>query len=181
VIAELVGEYLMTDSIMTEKLARRGLRVRHIYEFNPLRQIRVASIMSPLVAVDSREPVIEVFRLINTPDHNFARRKRLVVLKDGIAIGIVDRTQLYQGASNADPKMTVEEVASKSFLTISEDEFGFEALRLMTLNDLAFLVVVDSSNKAIGYVSRGDLIRAQKDKIADDTIVAKGMWARLFE
>jgi len=181
VIAELVGEYLMTDSIMTEKLARRGLRVRHIYEFNPLRQIRVSSIMSPLDAVDSDKPVMEIFRLINLPDHSFTRRKRLVVLKNGSAVGIVDRAQLYRGASNADPEMTVEEVASKDFLTINEDEFGFEALRLMSLNDLAFLIVVDRNNKAVGYISRGDLIRAQKDKIADDTIVEKGIWARLFE
>jgi H+/Cl- antiporter ClcA len=181
VIAELVGEYLMADSIMTEKLARRGLRVRHIYEFNPLRQTRVSTIMSPVIAVESKERVVEVFRLMNLPDHHFAKRKRLVVLKDGVAVGTVDRSQLFSGASNADAELTVGQVASKSFLTIREDEFGFEALRLMTLNDVPFLVVVGKNNKAVGYISRGDLIRAQKDKIADDTIVEKGIWARLFK
>jgi H+/Cl- antiporter ClcA len=181
VIAELVGEYLMTDSIMTEKLTRRGLRVRHIYEFNPLRQTRVSSIMSPVIALDSKERVVEVFRLMNLPDHHFAKNKRLVVLKDGIAVGTVDRSQLFSGASKADPELTVGQVASKSFLTIREDEFGFEALRLMTLNDLPFLVVVDKNINAVGYISRGDLIRAQRDKIADDTIVEKGIWARLFK
>ena len=180
VIAELVGEYLMADSIMTEKLTRRGLRVRHIYEFNPLRQTRVSSIMSPLVAVDSKKKVLELFREMNSPDHHFARRKRLVVLKDRAALGVVSRVELYEGASKADPELTVEQVCSKSFLTISEDEFGFEALRLMSLNNIAFLVVVDKVNAPVGYISRGDLIRAQKDKISDDTIVEKGSWARLF-
>ena len=170
----------MTDSIMTEKLTRRGLRVRHIYEFNPLRQTRVSSIMSPVIALDSKERVMEVFRLMNLPDHHFAKRKRLVVLKDGIAVGTVDRSQLFSGASKADSELTVGQVASKSFLTIREDEFGFEALRLMTLNDLPFLVVVDKNNNAVGYIS-GDLIRAQRDKIADDTIVEKGIWARFFK
>ena len=181
VIAELVGEYLMADSIMTEKLARRGLRVRHIYEFNPLRQTRVSSIMSPVIAVDAKERVMDVFRLMNLPDHHFAKRKRLVVLKDGIAVGMIDRSQLFREASKADTELTVGQVASKSFLTIREDEFGFEALRLMTLNNVPFLVVVDKNNKAVGYFSRGDMIRAQKDKIADDTIVEKGIWARLFK
>ena len=180
VIAELVGEYLMADSIMTEKLTRRGLRVRHIYEYNPLRQIRISMLMSPLVAVDSKESVLELFRKMNDPHHHLARRKRVVVLKDGKAVGIAERSQLYEGAARADPQLTVAEVCSKSFLTIKENEFGFEALRLMTLNDVAFLVVVDRDNKPVGYVSRGDLIRAQKDKIADDTIVEKGRWSNLF-
>jgi H+/Cl- antiporter ClcA len=180
VIAELVGEYLMADSIMTEKLARRGLRVRHIYEFNPLRQIRVSRIMSNLAAVDAKESVLELFRKMNSPSHHFAKRKRLIVLRDGIAIGAVERNQLYEGASAADPDMTIEQVCSKSFQTISQDEFGFEALRLMTLYDVPYLVVVDKDNKPVGYLSRGDLINAQRDKIADDTIIEKGLWAHLF-
>ena len=180
VIAELIGEYLMADSIMTEKLTRRGLRVRHIYEYNPLRQIRISKLMSPLVAVDAKESVLEIFRKMNDPHHHLARRKRVVVLKDGNAIGVAERSQLYEGASKADPQLTVEAICSSSFLAIREDEFGFEALRLMTLNNVAFLVVVDKDNKPVGYVSRGDLIRAQRDKIADDTIVEKGRWSNLF-
>jgi len=180
VIAELVGEYLMADSIMTEKLARRGLRVRHIYEFNPLRQIRVSSIMSPLTGVDADERVMGIYKLINQPTHAFAGRKRLVVLKDGVAVGVVERGQLYQGASKADPELTIVQVASKRFLTIREDEFGFEALRIMSLNNVPFLIVVDNCGKAVGYVSRGDLIKAQKDKISDDTIIEKGILGRLF-
>ncbi|HXZ90253.1 MAG TPA: chloride channel protein [Candidatus Dormibacteraeota bacterium] len=181
VIAELVGEYLMADSIMTEKLARRGLRVRHIYEFNPLRQIRVSSIMSPLISVNANDRVAEVFKLINQPNNILASKKRLVVLKDGVAVGILDRAQLYQEASNADPEITMMQVASKSFLTIRAEEFGFEALRIMSLNDTPFLIVVEKSGKAVGYISRGDLIKTQKDKIADDTILEQGFFASVFQ
>jgi H+/Cl- antiporter ClcA len=180
VIAELVGEYLMTDSIMTEKLTRRGMRVRHIYEFNPLRQTRVSKIMSPLVSVDADERVINVFKSVNQPDHEFAKKKRLVVLKDGIAVGVADRSRLYEGASKADREMTMMQVASKNFLTINQDEFGFEALRIMTLNDAPFLIVVDENGEAVGYVSRGDMIKAQKEKIADDTIIEKGILTRIL-
>jgi H+/Cl- antiporter ClcA len=180
VIAELVGEYLMADSIMTEKLARRGLRVRHIYEFNPLRQIRVSKIMSPLIGVSADERVMDVFKLINQPNHEFAKRKRLVVLKDGIAVGVIDRTSLYEAASKADREITMMQAASKHFLTIREDEFGFEALRIMTLNAVPFLVVVDKDGKAVGYVSQSDLIKAQKDKIADDTIIEEGLLSNIL-
>ncbi|MGO9643192.1 MAG: chloride channel protein [Candidatus Bathyarchaeia archaeon] len=181
VIAELVGEYLMADSIMTEKLARRGLRVRHIYEFNPLRQVRVSSLMSPLLAIDARERVIDLFKKINSPGNELGKRKRIVVLKDGKAVGVVDRAQLFEGASKADREMMVEVISSKSFLTVPEDEFGFEAMRLMTLNNAPFLVVVNKEGTPVGYLSRGDLIRAQKDKISDDTIVEQGLLTRFLQ
>jgi len=181
VIAELVGEYLMADSIMTEKLARRGLRVRHIYEFNPLRQVRVSNIMSPLAAVDANERVMDVYKLISQPTHALAGKKRLVVLNDGVAVGGVERGALYQAAAKADPEVTMVEAASKRFLTIREDEFGFEALRIMSINNVPFLIVVDKGGKAVGYVSRGDLIKAQKDKITDDTIIERGFFSRLFK
>jgi len=160
VIAELVGEYLMADSIMTEKLTRRGLRVRHIYEFNPLRQVRVSTLMSPLLSVDANEKVVELFKKINSPGHEFSKRKRLVVVKEKKAVGVVDRAQLFEGASKADADLKVEDISSKSFMTVREDGFGFEAMRLMTLYNVSFVVVVTEDGIPVGYVSRGDLIRA---------------------
>jgi CBS domain-containing protein len=103
----------------------------------------------------------------------------MIVVKDGKAIGVVTRRQLYQGASYGDREMTVEQVCSKTFLTVPEDEYGYEAMRLMTQNDAQSLVVVDPQGRAVGSVSRSDLIEAQKQKIADDTIVEEG-WLRKF-
>ncbi len=45
----------------------------------------------------------------------------------------------------------------------------------MTLRDAPFLVVVNKDSRPVGYMSREDLIRAQKDKIGNDTIVKKGI------
>jgi CBS domain-containing protein len=75
--------------------------------------------------------------------------------------------------------MTIDRLCSKSFYTVSQDEFGYEAMRIMTQHDAAFLLVVDVDGKPLGYVSRGDLIQAQKQKIADDTIVERG-WLRKY-
>ena len=172
VIAELIGEYLMEDSIMTEKLTRRGLRIRHIYEFNPLRQIRVNQLMSkPISYVDANQDVLSVYKLLGDRQHEFWNRKRLVVLKDGKVFGVVDRNQIYDGSSKADPALTIGKIASRSFYTVTDDELGYEALRIMTLNDVPFLIVTDKTESPIGYLSRGDLIRAQKHKIEDETLV----------
>jgi len=126
----------MADSIMTEKLARRGLRVRHFYEFNPLRQVKVATLMSPLLSVDAEEKVVELFKKINSPGHELSSRKRLVVVEKKKAVGVVDRAQLFEGPSKADTNLKVGDIASRSFMTVRDDEFGFEALRIMSLNDV---------------------------------------------
>ncbi len=34
-VAELMGEYLMNETIMTERLARRGLQIRNAYQVQP--------------------------------------------------------------------------------------------------------------------------------------------------
>ena len=88
---------------------------------------------------------------------------------------------MFERASKVDENLKVEEISSKSFLTVPEDEFGFEAMRLMTLNNAPFLVVVNKEHNPVGYLSRGDLIRAQKDKISDDTIVEQGLLARFLQ
>jgi len=47
-------------------------------------------------------------------------------------------------------------------------------------DSVPYLVVVNKDKKPVGYMTRGDLIKAQRDKIADDTIIEKGLWSQLF-
>jgi signal-transduction protein with cAMP-binding, CBS, and nucleotidyltransferase domain len=141
--------------------------------------MKVTRIMSPPVTIDAKEKVVDVFRRVMDPKDALSR-KRLIVIKDGKAIGVVERTALFEGASHADPEITIEQVCSKNFLTVSPDEFGYEAMRIMTQNDAAFVVVVGKDGKPAGYISRGDLIQAQKEKTAEDTIVEEGWLQKLL-
>ncbi len=171
VIAELVGEALMDESIMTERLAGRGLRVRNFYEYNPLRQVRIKTLMSsPAQSVDAEEKAAVLRRQMSSSDHPFRLRKRLVVVREGRPIGVIEGDDINQPA--ADPQsVTVGEVCGKSFEQVSQDEFAYEGLRTMALRGVSFLVVVDSEGKLVGYLSQGDLMRVLKRKIEDETIV----------
>ena len=172
VIAELVGEALMDDSIMTERLAQRGLRVRHIYDYNPLRMIRVGSVMSePPVSVDSQASVVEVFKLASSAGHPYGTKKRLLVVQDGRPVGVIGREQLFEGAAKADSSVTAIQVCSRDLLTIPRDEFAYEALRRMSLRGAHFLAVVDEKGALVGYLSQGDLARAARGKIEDETLI----------
>ncbi|MDG6898731.1 MAG: chloride channel protein, partial [Nitrososphaerota archaeon] len=142
VIAELVGEALMEDSIMTERLSRRGLRIRNIYEYNPLRQIRIGSVMSaPVASVDVGQPVVEIYKQMTSHDHPFNLRKRLIVTSAGKAVGVIGRDQVFAGAASANSEMTAGEACSKKFESMRQEEFAYDALRRMTLRDASFIVV----------------------------------------
>lgn len=181
--AELVGEYLMEETIMTERLARRGLRVRNLYEYNPLRQIHISQVMSsPPTTVSRDQKVLDVYRLVNQPGNDYWRRKRLVVVSsDGCAVGTIDRQSLHTEATRiettgVDKEEEIGKIASGTFFTIKETEMAYEALILISLKDTTYLIVVDTENRAVGYLSRGDLMRAQKKKILDETIIQRARY-----
>lgn len=172
VIAELVGEALMEDSIMTQRLANRGLRIRNIYEYNPLRQIRIESIMSsPPVVVDATQPVVELYKQVTSRDHPFSFRKRLIVVSGGKAVGVISREQVFSAAAMANSESTAGEACSKTFESMPQDEFAYDALRMMSLRDVVYIVVTGEKGEVTGYLSRGDLVRALRRKIEDETIV----------
>jgi H+/Cl- antiporter ClcA len=180
VIAELAGEALMEDSIMTERLSQRGLRVRHIYDYNPLRMIRVKSVMSaPAISVEAETPVVELFKLASSRDHPFSARNRLIVVRGGVPVGVVSRDQLFEGAAKADPALKVADVCNRSFETIPEDEFAYEGLRRMSLHGVHFLAVVNGKGELVGYLSEGDLSRAMRRKIEDEMLVEPSRYLRL--
>ncbi|HZW55112.1 MAG TPA: chloride channel protein [Nitrososphaerales archaeon] len=171
-IAELMAEYLSSESIMTERLWRRGMRVRHIYEYNPLRQIRVSRVMTtPLTSVSSNQNVIALAKQLIDPKNELSQRKRIAVLKDKGVVGILDRGRVFEAASTADSELTAEKIATDDFVTIREDEFAYEALRRIVLYDILYLIVVDKDGRAVGYVSRSDLIRAMKQKISNESLI----------
>jgi chloride channel protein, CIC family len=180
VIAELVGEVLMDDSIMTQRLAERGLHVRHIYDYNPLRMISIKTVMSsPALSVESLTPVVELFKVASRNDHPFKTRKRLIVTRDGKPVGAVSREQLFEGAAKADPAMTVFDICNKDIATIPQDEFAYEGLRKMTLHGIHFLAVVDKKGDLVGYLSQGDISRAMRGKIEDETLVEPSKYLHL--
>jgi chloride channel protein, CIC family len=174
VIGELVGEVLMQDSIMTQRLAERGLRVRNIYDYSPLRQIRIKAVMSsPADSVEPNRPVVELYKQMTRSDHPLSRRKRLVVVSDGRAVGVIERDQVYAAAANANPELTVGEICGREFESMPQEEFAYEALRTMSLRESAFVIVSGPKGELVGYLSRGDLVRVLKHKIEDETLVEK--------
>lgn len=126
---------------------------------------------SPIIGVDSSTSVVEVSKLLSNPNHQLSKLKRIAVFEDGKIVGVVERAQIYEAASHADPTVTVGSIKEKGFKTIREEEFAYQALRTLVLNDLRFLVALNKEGKPVGYVSRSDILKALKKKIEDESIV----------
>ena len=102
VLAELVAAALSRDSLMTEKLTRRGLRVQGDYEADVLQSTLVADVMTRQVDVVADDATVAEGReLLETDDHDALP----VVDGGGRCVAIVTRHDLL--ASDLDPSRPV--------------------------------------------------------------------------
>jgi len=181
-VAELVGEYFLSDTIMTERLWQRGLEVRHIYEYNPLRQVRVGAIMSRTVrSIDAETTVLEVYRRLQHPDDPLFPYKRFPVVRAGRVIGMLDRERIFQTMlTEGHPEAPVGDIADPSYPTISPDRTGYEAWAQMTLRRTPYLLVVDPSGRPAGILSRSDLMATHRHGVEDQFLLEEGDWQFFF-
>jgi H+/Cl- antiporter ClcA len=90
VMADLVAAILLRDSLMTEKLSRRGLRVHSEMEVDALRTIPVAEVMSP---ADDGLRVIDGSPCVSPDDLVLVALERM--LEDGVdVLPVVDDGQI---------------------------------------------------------------------------------------
>jgi H+/Cl- antiporter ClcA len=99
VVADLVASHLLSESLMTEKLARRGLRVSGEYHVDVLRLLRVTDLMTTdVVAIP--EPSVSIgpdARAVEALERMLHEDVEAVhVVDDGVVIGVCTRDHLLQ-------------------------------------------------------------------------------------
>jgi len=164
VLAEIVATVALPDSLMTEKLSRRGLRVEGDYEVDVLASTLVRDVMSRTVETVSPSASIgEVRHLIETGGHGAYP----LVDDAGAVVGIVARQDLIQaGVSDADP---VSKIATKEVVTATSAESLLSALRRLLEEDVDHLPVVDEGI-LLGMCTRTDILRARGVQLRNELI-----------
>lgn len=156
VVADIVAAALMRESLMTEKLARRGLRVHTEYEVDLLRTTLVRQVMSSRVETLPAEATIAQAR-----ERLAAGRHSAYPLVDaeGRCVGIVARGDLMrQPADDAEP---VSGVASRDVVTVAPDDTVFAALHRILEEGVEHLPVVEGG-RLVGICTRTDVLRARR-------------------
>lgn len=160
--AYLVSCGLMKHSIMTEKIARRGLRVPSEYAADWLEQVLVRDIaLRPVVSLEARYTVAEARAFIDArADHHGYP----VLDGAGEVIGVLTRRDLRHAAD----ALTVEETLTHEAVCIGPLASLREAADLMVRERIGRLPVVDGG-KLVGIVTRSDLLEGHRTRLAGET------------
>jgi CIC family chloride channel protein len=164
--AYLVSLLGMRHSIMTEKLARRGTRIRSEYAADYLEQVLVREIASTeVVTLSADEAVEEVRDRIAARAPGSQHQGFPVLNARGELVGVVTRRDLLDRELEVTAR--VGELVSRAAVVIFDDSSAREAADHMVHERVGRLPVVSRSNprRVIGIVSRSDLLEAHERRL----------------
>ncbi|WP_184548410.1 chloride channel protein [Mucilaginibacter sp. FT3.2] len=153
----LVSFFLMENTIMTEKIARRGVATPVSFEPDVLGKLSVLDVVNKnSIILNAETAVDEVKALLQTSTsdaHDF-----VVIDKKGDYIGTVKLTDLYN--NNLANKLTLADIVHPSALTINSTTSLRIAAELMASHDAELVPVTSADNKIIGSLSYKEIIAA---------------------
>lgn len=165
----LVSSLLMPNSIMTEKIARRGVRVPAEYHADELDRILVKDIVSgPAVTLSGDRTVSETRDWINSHEQGSQHQGYPIVDGEGGAlIGVLTRRDLLDPV--AEPSRRLRTLVHRRPSIVFEDSTLRHAADHMISLDIGRLPVTRRGDprKVVGIVTRGDLIRAQWRRVKE--------------
>jgi chloride channel protein, CIC family len=182
VIADMIAIHYLPSSIMTEKLARRGLRVPGEYEAGVLQVVRVSEVMRKDVRPISPEMTVgDLAERMSRGEASFNLTQGLPIIgKDGKLAGVVTQGDLLR-ALEADPKgtATVQEAGTRNLVVAYPDESVFDALFRMLQNDIGRLPVVsrEDTKEMIGYLNRSSILGAWTRQMEEEGVREHG-WVK---
>ena len=179
VIANAVAQLFLKESIMTEKLARRGLKVHLEYEVDVLHQVKVAEVMDkkpPVLAADLT--LGELAARIAKHDRSVARHSAHALLDaEGKLAGIVTRGDVFRALERElDPATPLLKVGTRNLAVAYPDETLHDAAEKMLRRGIGRLPVVDSADpaKLVGYLGRTPILEARQRRLTEESLVETG-------
>ncbi len=184
--AYLVSCLLMRHSIMTEKIARRGVRVPAEYAADFLAQVLVRDHASQNVVVFQGDDTIEaVQRWLSSGTPGSEHQGFPVVDAAGNLLGVVTRRDLY--GPGVTLTVRVREILKRPPVVVYEDNSLREAADVMVREQLGRLPVVlrTAPRQAVGMITRSDLLSAHRRRLDEAHTAQQGIrlhirqWGRL--
>ncbi|RDS79133.1 chloride channel protein [Dyella monticola] len=164
----LVSGLMMRNTIMTEKIVRRGVRVPSDYAADYLDQIFVRDACSRNVVSLRAEQTIGQVRQWLASDGASTKHQGFPVLDaDDQVLGVVTRRQLYDASLADAAKM--RSLVHRAPLVVREDHTLREAADHMVESEVGRLVVVSMSSphRMVGIITRGDLLAAHARRLRE--------------
>ncbi|MDB4922466.1 chloride channel protein [Mucilaginibacter sp.] len=164
--AYIVSFFLMENTIMTEKIARRGVVTPDSYEPDILQKTKVSEVISNQgVILRSNNTISEVRKLLLSKN---IQDSYLITVNDNLEYaGTVKLTDLYQEPVNADVKL--KKIVQPDYLLVHSNDSLRTAVELMSKQNGDVLPVINSDDhKVIGVLSYRNIISGYNDQLIEN-------------
>jgi H+/Cl- antiporter ClcA/predicted transcriptional regulator len=164
----LVSALTMRHSIMTEKIARRGVQVPAEYAPDFLDHVLVRDVSSKTVVSLRPSQRLDEVRAWVASRVNGATHQGFPVIDDaGVLVGVLTRRNLLDPEVPAD--RTMADLIKRRASFIYEDSTLRQAADQMVRHDIGRLPVVDrQTRKVVGIVTRSDLLKAHRRRLREE-------------
>lgn len=164
--AYFISCFLTRNSLMTEKIARRGVRVPAEYSADFLDQIKVENIASRhLVVIKAADTVGEVRRWVTSGMNGSTHQGFPVVDIKNVLVGVVTLRDIL--APSVFEAQRIEEIITRPLIFIYRDCSARQAIDQMARHSIGRLPVVsrEDHRKIIGILTRSDLLAAHSKRL----------------
>ncbi|NUP12117.1 MAG: chloride channel protein [Polyangiaceae bacterium] len=161
----LVSCLLMKNTIMTEKLARRGVRATSEYQADFLDGLLVCDhATTDVVTLDGGESIASA-RVTLTSDTNAEKHQGFPVVVKGELLGVVTRREVFRLVT--DDGAPLASLVRRRPVAVYPDSSLRDAADAMAAASVGRIVVVDRSapKKLLGILTRSDLLLAHQRRI----------------
>jgi chloride channel protein, CIC family len=175
--AYLVTVLVLRRSILTEKVARRGLHVVREYTVDPFQLVRVGDVMDPAPATAAATvTVAELSARIARGERGLVRQQGLPLVDEaGQLVGIVTHGDLIRSLDERpDGATALLDAGSRQLHVTYPDVVLEEALATLLTHDIGRLPVVRRNDPAhlVGYLGRRAVLSARHIRLREERLTA---------
>ncbi len=163
VTAHFLSSLLMRNSIMTEKIARRGVRVSSEYAADLLDQLWVKDSATPNPVTLPAEMTVQAARdWLGSGAGGSDHQGYPVVERDGRLLGLLTRRDLLAAPAPSELRRLIQ----RPPVVVFTDSTLRQALDQMLAAGVGRLIVVERAQpaRAVGILTRSDLLGAHQDR-----------------
>lgn len=161
----IISFFLMENTIMTEKIARRGVKTPDSYEPDPLEKIKAEDVMEEEGMVLSVENSVAEIREWLKTENAYATNFFIVADNAGTFKGIISSSEIYS-EKHLGPEF-LGNILKQNPVSVVKTSTLRAAVELMARKNLDVLPVIasDNSGTVIGLLSYKDIMKAYKMRL----------------
>ncbi|HYC29618.1 MAG TPA: chloride channel protein, partial [Chitinophagaceae bacterium] len=161
-----VSYLLMKNTIMTEKIARRGVAAPHAYEPDILNNLTVKQVLKEEAVIISHLATLAEVREWLTKNRNQQQNFYVVADGEGVFKGIISSSNLFSLHHAANTP--IAQLIKRRSFTISPEDSLKTAVEMMARENLDVLPVKGvADNKIIGVLSYKDILSVYRHRLEE--------------